>query len=94
LLSIVPNITGIILGQVTISAAQLDEVLWDKEVEEQAKREAEKAELRAQEDDEEDVYVTLGEEGDEVQRGDWVGVERDRRSAYLIIGALKSEGLV
>ena len=25
---------------------------------------------------------------------DWVGLDRDKRSAYLIIGALKSEGIL
>ncbi|KAI0028464.1 hypothetical protein K488DRAFT_80664 [Vararia minispora EC-137] len=92
LLSIVPNLPDLVLGQVTISAAQLEDVLWDKEAEEQARREAERAERSGK--DEEDVFVSLDGEGDGVQRGDWVGVERDRRSAYLIIGALKSEGLV
>lgn len=28
------------------------------------------------------------------KKGDWVGVDRDRRAAFLIMGALKSEGLL
>ncbi|KAH9994124.1 hypothetical protein BJV74DRAFT_877714 [Russula compacta] len=35
-----------------------------------------------------------GQTGEEEDEGDWAGVDRDRRSAYLIIGALKSDGLI
>ena len=34
------------------------------------------------------------EDPSQKQSGDWIGVERDRRSAFLIIGALRSEGLL
>lgn len=42
-----------------------------------------------------DVYV-YGDEEDpsEKQKGDWTGIDRDRRSAFLIIGSLKSEGIL
>jgi hypothetical protein len=41
-----------------------------------------------------DVYVTGNQDVSLKRKGDWVGVERDRRSAFLIIGALKSEGIL
>jgi hypothetical protein len=43
-----------------------------------------------------DVYVYADEEQaeEEPRKGDWTGVERDRRSAFLIMGALRGEGLV
>jgi len=41
-----------------------------------------------------DLYVSGDREVPLKQKGDWVGVDRDRRSAYLIIGALKMEGIL
>lgn len=46
-------------------------------------------------DGDDDVFVYESEENPaEEQFGDWTGVERDRRLAYLIIGALRPEGLL
>jgi hypothetical protein len=46
------------------------------------------------EEDPDDIYV-FGDEGlVSEKKGDWIGVDRDRRSAFLIIGALKSEGIL
>ncbi|KAG6335631.1 hypothetical protein ID866_3447 [Astraeus odoratus] len=73
---------------VAVSDSQWEEVLWDREEEERQSREKEPPE------DPDEIFVT----GDDVfprqKRGDWVGVDRDRRSAFLIIGALKSEGIL
>jgi hypothetical protein len=43
-----------------------------------------------------DVFVYADEEraATEPRKGDWTGVERDRRSAFLIMAALRQEGLV
>ena len=45
-------------------------------------------------DDNGDVFVYGDDDIPVKRRGDWTGVDRDRRSAYLIIGALKSEGIL
>lgn len=83
-----PNIRDAKTVAVTISDSQWEEVLWDREEEEKLSREKEP------EEDGEEVFVA-GEEGLPVKRrGDWVGVDRDRRSAFLIIGALRSEGIL
>jgi hypothetical protein len=77
---------------VTISDSQWEEVLWDREEEERGEQEK-----PVQEEEEEvldEIYVSDEQERDVPVKGDWVGVDRDRRSAFLIIGALKSEGIL
>lgn len=88
LTSVLPNIRDAKTVAVTISDAQWEEVLWDREEEEKGIHENE-----TQKDDD-DIYAFGDEDIPEKKRGDWVGVDRDRRSAYLIIGALKSEGIL
>lgn len=90
LTSVLPNIRDAKTVAVTISDSQWEEVLWDREEEERAE------ELKSKEEENvsDDIYVS-DETADEVPvKGDWTGVERDRRSAFLIIGALKSEGIL
>ncbi|KAH7929475.1 hypothetical protein BV22DRAFT_1080989 [Leucogyrophana mollusca] len=88
LTSVLPNIRDAKTVAVTISDAQWEEVLWDREEEERQDLEKDVPENA------EDIFV-VGDEGLVTQRkGDWVGVDRDRRSAFLIIGALKSEGIL
>lgn len=60
--------------------------MWNREEEEKSTDE--------KVDDEEDIYAFGDEDIRENKRGDWVGVDRDRRSAYLIMGALRSEGIL
>ena len=88
LVSILPNITDAKMTAITINDAMWEEVLWDREQEEASlDQEPEKEEQPS-------TYVT-GNEGLVTHRkGDWTGVDRDRRSAYLIIGALRGEGLL
>ena len=88
LVSILPNITDAKMTAITINDAMWEEVLWDREQEEASlDQEPEKEEQPC-------TYVT-GSEGLVTHRkGDWTGVDRDRRSAYLIIGALRGEGLL
>jgi hypothetical protein len=84
LTSILPNIRDAKTVAVTISDAQWEDVLWDRE--EEAKTSAE-----AKDDD---PYAWDTKDAPEWKQGDWVGVDRDQRSAYLIMGALRSEGLL
>ena len=83
-----PNIRDAKTVAVAVSDSQWEEVLWDREEEERLSREQDVGE------DEEEIFVA-GEDGlPTKQRGDWTGVDRDRRSAFLIIGALRSEGIL
>ena len=78
----------------TISDSQLEEVLWDREAEERGGGDGGSARPRADEVNEDEIYVYGDEELAKERKGDWVGLERDRRSAFLIMGALKSEGIL
>ena len=90
LVSILPEIPDAKTAAVTISDSIWEEVLWDREQEEE-----QQANPKSHgEDDTEKVFVCGNEDISTYQQGDWSGVDRDRRSAYLIIGALKSEGLL
>lgn len=88
LVSILPNISDAKMTAVTISDAMWEEVLWDREQEE--------AQLdKEMEVEEEPSAFVSGDEGlSTYRKGDWVGVDRDQRSAFLIIGALRGEGLL
>ncbi|THV08522.1 hypothetical protein K435DRAFT_814923 [Dendrothele bispora CBS 962.96] len=91
LTAVLSNIRGATsVAVITSSDAQWEDVLWDREEEEKEKEQPDDPDPSP-----DDIYVY----GDEdilakPRRGDWVGVDRDRRSAYLIIGALKSEGIL
>lgn len=41
-----------------------------------------------------DIFVVGHEDIPESKRGDWLGLDRERRSAFVILGALRSEGLL
>lgn len=87
LTSILPNIRDAKTVAVTISDAQWEEVVfWDREDDEE--------EMKEEETKDDDIYVSGDVEKATHKPGDWVGVDRDRRSAYLIIGALRSEGIL
>lgn len=88
LTSILPNIRDAKTVAVTISDAQWEEVVfWDQDEDGEQKEEKETI-------DDGDIYITGDVEKVVSKPGDWVGVDRDRRSAYLIVGALRSEGLI
>jgi hypothetical protein len=93
LTSVLPNIRDAKTVAVTISDSQWEEVLWDREEEEIGEQEKP---VEEQEDEEvlDDIYVSDAQDRDVPVKGDWIGVDRDRRSAFLIIGALKSEGIL
>jgi len=91
LLSVLPNVRGAKTEAVTISDDQWEDVLWDREADEQRRAKQETI-GGVREDD--DIYVSPGDDVPGHSKGDWAGVDRDRRSAYLIIGALRSDGLI
>jgi hypothetical protein len=93
LTSVLPNIRDAKTVAVTISDSQWEEVLWDREEEEIGEQEKP---VEEQEDEKvlDDIYVSDAQDRDVPVKGDWIGVDRDRRSAFLIIGALKSEGIL
>lgn len=93
LVSCLPEIPGANLTAVTISDAIWQELLWDREQEEELQQRA--ADGKPPEEEESDDIFVSGDEGlPAFRRGDWIGTDRDQRSAYLIMGALKSEGLL
>lgn len=92
LTSVLPNISDAKTVAVTISDSQWEDVLWDREEEEEEEKERAMDEKQMEDDD---IYA-CGDEGPVSRRKDrdWLGVNRDRRSAYLIIGGLRSEGIL
>lgn len=88
LTSVLPNVRDAKTVAVTISDSQWEDVLWNREEEEMDPNE------NVDGQDAEDIYAFGDEDITETKRGDWVGVDRDRRSAYLIMGALRSEGIL
>jgi hypothetical protein len=91
LLSVLPNVQGAKTEAVTISDEQWEDVLWDREADEERSTKQERIGQGLEEDD---VYVSPDQDIPSHSKGDWAGVDRDRRSAYLIIGALRSDGLI
>ena len=88
LTSILPNIRDAKTVAVTISDAQWEEVVfWDRDDDEEESKEHNEAV-------DDDIYISGDMDKPVHKPGDWVGVDRDRRSAYLIIGALRSEGIL
>lgn len=86
LTSVLPQMPGAKTLAVTVSDFEWAEVIFYEKEEGESKEKMEEVEN--------DVWVS-GEDEEVVHKpGDWVGVERDRRSAYLIIGALRSEGII
>lgn len=92
LTSVLPNIPDAKIVAVTISESQLEEVLWDREAEQAEQQDPSESEK----DDPDDIFVTSHDDRDipSYRKGDWVGVDRDRISAFLIMGALRSEGIL
>jgi hypothetical protein len=89
LVSVLPNVPGAKTEAVTISDDQWEDVLWDREGDEERTVNQEPVCNEM-----EDIFVSPEDDGPNHSKGDWGGVDRDRRSAYLIIGALRSDGLI
>ena len=88
LTSVLPNVRDAKTVAVTISDTQWEDVLWDREEEEKG------TEKKEEKMETEPVFVYGDEELTSKKKGDWTGIDRDRRSAYLIMGALRSEGIL
>ncbi|KAJ7590982.1 hypothetical protein C8J56DRAFT_934391 [Mycena floridula] len=84
LTSVLPNVRDARTVAVTISDAQWEDVLWDRE--DQSTEEPDTKE--------DEIYAYGADDVARKRKGDWTGVDRDRRSAFLIIGALRSEGIL
>ncbi|KAJ4466081.1 hypothetical protein C8J55DRAFT_544503 [Lentinula edodes] len=94
LTSVLPNVPDAKTVAVTISEAQWEDVLWDREEDEKAQKEVAQAKERESNGENDDIFVYGLEDIPIKRRGDWTGVDRDRRSAFLAIGDLKSEGIL
>ncbi|KAG6831602.1 hypothetical protein H0H92_009075 [Tricholoma furcatifolium] len=93
LTSILPNVKDAKTVAVTISDSQWEDVLWDREQEDlNSGQQVEAKEDKVEET--EDIYAFGDEDLPEKKTKDWTGIDRDRRSAYLIMGALRSEGIL
>lgn len=90
LLSVLPNVPDARTEAVTISDDQWEDVLWDRDADEQ--KVMQKIVGKGEEGD--DLFVSPEDDAPGHSKSDWAGVDRDRRSAYLIIGALRSDGLI
>ncbi|GLB33838.1 putative alpha-ketoacid dehydrogenase kinase [Lyophyllum shimeji] len=75
LTSILPNVRDAKTVAVTINDTQWEDVLWDREEEEKGAQEVK----AGSQEDLEDIYAFGDEDIPEKKRGDWVGVDRDRR---------------
>lgn len=101
LISILPNTPSASPGHasapggVFIDDMLWKEVLWNSDEMKDSKTDAEKPNG---DNGDNDIYAYEDEEDEEdpslKQKGDWTGVDRDRRSAFLIISSLRSEGLI
>lgn len=87
--SSVPNVRDARLTVVTMSDEHWADALWDSDADDMPTMQK-----QASTDEDADLYCTLGEDDKEEHRNDWIGIARDRRSAYLILGSLKSDGLI
>lgn len=85
--SILPIIRDAKTVAVTISDAQWEDVLWDREEDKSLKNETSDSK-------DNNPYAWDADNITDWKQGDWVGVDRDQRSAFLIVGALRSEGLL
>lgn len=92
LISILPNVPNATPVAVSITDSQWEEVLWNRS---EPEDEEDTLNRTKPDTDDDDIYTYEDEDDPSIkQKGDWTGVDRDRRSAFLIIGALKSEGIL
>lgn len=97
LTSVLPPVPNASAVAVAVSDAQWEEALWNRADGEEEKQSGDKKAKPSSSDADPDgdLYCYEDEESPSMkQKGDWTGVDRDRRSAYLIIGALSSEGIL
>lgn len=77
-------------------AVSIDDSLWDEMQWNCSEPDPVRVDNPDQVDQEDGDVFVFGDEEDPSakQKGDWTGVDRDRRSAFLIMGSLKSEGIL
>ncbi|KAF8529036.1 hypothetical protein BU17DRAFT_80189 [Hysterangium stoloniferum] len=94
LTSLLPRLSDARTVAVTIPPGQWDEVLYsgDSSIEETNPTNG-NSDLEDDEEVLDGVYIH-GVPPSRSKQGDWQGIDRDRRAAFLIIGALKAEGLL
>jgi len=88
LTSVLPIIPDARIVAVTVADSIWEEVLGGLDDEDEAE-----TEKPAGQGPFDDIFISP-DDLPTTQKDDWVGVNRDRRSAYLIVGALKQEGLL
>lgn len=94
LTSLLPPVPDAKTVAVTIPPGQWEEVLYSGDLAEgEAATHSQDVQGEDQEDIIDNIYV-YGVPPSRRRKGDWQGIDRDRRAAFLIIGALKSEGLL
>ncbi|XP_006460316.1 hypothetical protein AGABI2DRAFT_192060 [Agaricus bisporus var. bisporus H97] len=84
LTSILPNIPDAKTVAVTMSETQWEDSMYAREDPVQ----------KSEDMMSDDIYAIGHEDIPESKRGDWLGLDRERRSAFVILGALRSEGLL
>ncbi|KAF9268009.1 hypothetical protein L218DRAFT_918195 [Marasmius fiardii PR-910] len=96
LISVLPNIKDARTLAIAISDSQWEDFLWDREDEEREQESKMGVQKNAEKHPSDGVHYYGDEElpMKKNQKGDWTGVDRDRRSAYLIIGSLRSETIL
>lgn len=90
ILSVLPTVEGSKIVAVTVGDSQWEEVL--NAPEDDIDLESTKSKPAEESDDifvygDQDISAKPG-------KGEWVGIERDRRSAFMIMGTLRSEGIL
>ncbi|KAL0949533.1 hypothetical protein HGRIS_009583 [Hohenbuehelia grisea] len=95
IMSVLPSIKSEEAKPVAVSIGEdlWADVLWDREEEAMATAAQQQEEQKKSKDGEEDIYAFGNDPLPSTSKGDWIGVKRDRRSAYLILGTLRGEGL-
>jgi hypothetical protein len=109
LASILPVVPDANIYAVTVGEEQWADLLWDWEEEQRKKEEQQEEEEKEKKqsgmdvdkdasqkepENDDDVYAYGFEDILDDAKRDWEGIDRDRRSAYLVIGALKVENIL
>ncbi|KAJ2911832.1 hypothetical protein MD484_g8577, partial [Candolleomyces efflorescens] len=102
--SILPVVPDANIYAVTVGEEQWADLLWDREEEQRKKEEKEREEEEKEKEkkqlgtdaseNDDDIYVYGFEDVLDDPKRDWEGIDRDRRSAYQVIGALKAENIL
>lgn len=89
ILSVLPPSAVGALVAVAVGDAQWEDVLWDREEHFKGTKDP-----VGSAEGNNDPYAWDCDDINGAEKSHWVGVDRDQRSAYLIVGALRSETLL